>query len=158
MQLLIEPVTQNNRSDVLKLNIMPGQEGYVESVAQCLDEADQRKCWRPVGIYDGKTLIGFAMYGYFRWEYPPFGRVWLDRLLINAHYQHLGYGAAALEVLIKRLFSEYRCKRIYLSVVKENIIASRLYESFGFRFNGQHDIHGEHVMELKKTDFLKTSK
>lgn len=47
-----------------------------------------------------------------------------------------------------RLFSEYHCKRIYLSVVKENIIAARLYESFGFRFNGQHDIHGEHVMEL----------
>ena len=48
-----------------------------------------------MGIYDGNVLIGFAMYGLF-WEYLPFGRLWLNRFLIDRRYQSMGYGKAAL--------------------------------------------------------------
>ena len=86
MQLRLEPVTQENRLAVLGLRAGTGQEGFVETVSACLDEAAQRADWRPMAIYDGTAVVGFAMYGYF-WEYPPAGRVWLDRLLIGAaHY------------------------------------------------------------------------
>ena len=37
----------------------------MESVAECLAEADRRRCWRPVGSMMGMPLIGFAMYGFF---------------------------------------------------------------------------------------------
>ena len=83
MQLRLEPVTQENRLAVLGLRAGTGQEGFVETVSACLDEAAQRADWRPMAIYDGTAVVGFAMYGYF-WEYPPAGRVWLDRLLIDA--------------------------------------------------------------------------
>ena len=82
MQLRLAPVTQENRLAVLSLRAGTGQEGFVETVSACLDEAAQRADWRPVAIYDGTAVVGFAMYGYF-WEYPPAGRVWLDRLLIR---------------------------------------------------------------------------
>ena len=72
MQLRLEPVTQENRLAVLGLRAGTGQEGFVETVSACLDEAAQRADWRPMAIYDGTAVVGFAMYGYF-WEYPPAG-------------------------------------------------------------------------------------
>lgn len=102
MQLRLEPVTQENRLAVLGLRAGTGQEGFVEAVSACLDEAAQRADWRPMAIYDGTAVVGFAMYGYF-WEYPPAGRVWLDRLLIDAARQGRGYGRAAVASLLARL-------------------------------------------------------
>lgn len=145
MDLHIVPITKENRKDVEQLRISSSQKGYVESVTECLDEADHKSCWRPVGIYDGKTLVGFAMYGFF-WEYLPFGRVWLDRLLIDKNYQHKGYGKKAIEVLLKRLKHEYHRNKIYLSVVDGNDTAVHLYKEFGFEFNGELDIHKEKVI------------
>ena len=96
MQLRLEPVTQENRLAVLSLRAGTGQEGFVETVSACLDEAAQRADWRPMAIYDGTAVVGFAMYGYF-WEYPPAGRVWLDRLLIDAARQGAGRKGQAVK-------------------------------------------------------------
>ena len=85
MYIHVEPVNDKNREAVLALKIHETQKGFVESPEQCLKEASEETCWRPVGIYDGDQLIGFSMYGYF-WQYLPFGRVWLDRLLIDRDY------------------------------------------------------------------------
>ena len=145
MQLRLEPVTQENRLAVLSLRAGTGQEGFVETVSACLDEAAQRADWRPMAIYDGTAVVGFAMYGYF-WEYPPAGRVWLDRLLIDAARQGRGYGRAAVASLLARLAEEYGPRDIYLSVVDGNTAAARLYEAFGFVFTEERDVHGEHVM------------
>ncbi len=145
MELHFEPVTGQNREAVLALRTAPGQEGFIETVDQCLDEAASRKCWRPVGIYDGPLLVGFSMYGKFPLEGFPFGRVWLDRLLIDARYQGRGYGKAALSGLTERLRREYRCKKIYLSVIPGNGRAQKLYTDFGFRSTGKFDPHGEEI-------------
>lgn len=146
MELHIEPVTARNREAALRLTGTPEQDGFVESVAACLAEAGQRRCWRPVVLYDGGSLIGFAMYGFFP-EYFPFGRLWLDRLLIDKHFQGRGYGRAAMQALLVRLSQEYpRRRRVFLSVYEENTIARRLYEKLGFRVTGEKDLHGETVM------------
>lgn len=145
MNIHVEPVNEKNRSAVLALEINEDQKGFVESPRQCLKEAGEERCWRPVAIYDGEQLIGFSMYGYF-WQYLPFGRVWLDRLLIDRRYQGRGYGRQVLSVMIARLWREYHRRKIYLSVVEENKGAIHLYEAFGFHFNGETDVHGEKVM------------
>ena len=64
-QLHFEEVTPSNRTEIEKLEIFSEQSGFIESVSACLQEADALDLWRPVGIYDGSTLIGFAMYGFF---------------------------------------------------------------------------------------------
>lgn len=67
------------------------------------------------------------MYGFFLWEYLPFGRLWLDRFLIDARYQGKGYGRAALSLLIAHLTQAYpKQGKIYLSVVQGNVAAIRL--------------------------------
>lgn len=146
MNLHYEPITNKNRQTALKLKISGDQKGFIESVEQCLSEADKCRRWHPVGIYNGDTMVGFSMYGFFLWQYLPFGRLWLDRLLIDEQYQGKGYGSAALADLVRLLIRDYNCKKIYLSVIKENENAIRMYEKFGFSFTGKRDLHGEHIM------------
>lgn len=151
MQLHLEPVSEMNREHFVKMHLAKGQEGFVESVEECLSEADGRSDWRPVGIFDGNIPVGFAMYGYFH-EYKPHGRVWMDRLLIDENKQNKGYGTEALKMLLHRIKEEYQCQEVYLSVIKQNHVATKMYQKFGFEFVGEKDIHGEDVMKIRLTD------
>lgn len=64
-QLHFEPVNSENRMEAENLSVFSEQSGFIESVGECLQEADNLNLWRPVCIYDGDILVGFAMYGYF---------------------------------------------------------------------------------------------
>lgn len=145
MKLSIEPVSRDNRERVLALSLAPGQEGFVETPAQCLQEARRLWLWRPVAICDQGEVVGFAMYGRFPRE-DTHGRVWLDRLLIDRQYQGKGYGGAAVDILCRRLQQEYHCDQVYLSCYSQNRAAISLYEKKGFQLNGEKDINGEDVM------------
>ena len=151
MCLHFETVTAKNRGAVERLALLPEQAGFIESPAECLREADASDFWRPVGIYDGTELVGFAMYGYL-----PFlgeGQLWIDRLLIDKAFQGRGYAKAAIAALLERLRQEYPCRRVYLSVYGDNAAAIHLYRQAGFSFNGDYDTKGERVMVL---DFPET--
>ena len=87
------------------------------------------------------------MYGFFEKKYyPPAGRLWLDRFLVDLHFQGKGIGKAAMEHMLGRLAAEYPQKDIYLSVIAGNDAAIHMYREFGFEFIGEKDIHGEDVM------------
>ena len=144
-QLHFELVNNENRKEIESLTVFSEQVDFIESVSECLQEADELKLWRPVGIYDNDTLIGFAMYGYF--PEPAPGQLWLDRLLIDKKYQGKGYGKQAVVSLLDRLHTEYQSNTVYLSVYANNPHAIRLYQQIGFRFNGEYDSKGEHIME-----------
>lgn len=143
-QLHIVPVNSENRKEVENLTVFSEQSGFIESVSECLREADELDLWRPVGIYDGEVLIGFAMYGCF--PSPSTGQLWLDRLLIDKAYQGKGYGKQATLALLDRLYTEYGNDTIYLSVYENNINAIQLYKQIGFCFNGKYDTKGESIM------------
>lgn len=144
-RLHFELVNDENRREVEGLTVFTEQAGFIESVSECLQEADELELWRPVGIYDNNTLIGFAMYGYF--PEPAPGQLWLDRLLIDKKYQGKGYGKQAVVSLLDRLHTEYQSNTVYLSVYANNPHAIQLYQQIGFRFNGEYDSKGEHIME-----------
>ena len=142
--LHFEAVNSRNRAEVEHLEVFAEQSGFIESVTQCLQEADKLELWRPVGIYDRGMLIGFAMYGYF--PEPAPGQVWLDRLLIDKKYQGKGYGKQAVLALLDKLRTEYQRDTVYLSVYENNPHAIQLYQQIGFHFNGEYDTNGERVM------------
>ena len=123
--LHFEVVNNRNRKEAEDLSVFSEQSGFIESVSECLKEADELKLWRPVGIYDGSTLIGFAMYGYF--PEPAPGQLWLDRLLIDKKYQGKGYGKQAVLALLDKLRTEYQRDTVYLSVYENNPHAIQLY-------------------------------
>lgn len=144
MLLHFEPVCTGNRKEIEQLQVFPAQAGFIESVEECLQEADQASEWRPVGIYDGSALVGFAMYGCF--SAPPPGRLWLDRLLIGKAHQGKGYGKASVLALLEKLHREYGSRQVHLSVYQENAAAIALYRQVGFRFTGEYDTKGEKMM------------
>ena len=151
MCLHFETVTAKNRGAVERLALLPEQAGFIESPTECLREADASDFWRPVGIYDGTELVGFAMYGYL--PLLGEGQLWFDRLLIDKAFQGRGYAKAAIAALLERLRQEYPCRRVYLSVYGDNAAAIHLYQQAGFSFNGDYDTKGERVMVL---DFPET--
>ena len=147
MEIKILPVTEQTREEITALRILPEQSGYVETVEECLEEAANNARWSPVGIYADEKPAGFAMYGFFEKKYyPPAGRLWLDRFLVDLHFQGKGIGKAAMEHMLGRLAAEYPQKDIYLSVIAGNDAAIHMYREFGFEFIGEKDIHGEDVM------------
>ena len=129
----------------LSLHIRESQKTYLESIEQCLEDARECNCYRPVGLYRDGVLVGFAMYGFFSIEGKR-GRVWLDRYLIDEEFQGQGLGSIMLQALINHLNKLYKCNEIYLSLYENNQRALHIYEKFNFHFNGEKDINGEKVM------------
>lgn len=149
MDIKFIPVDESNYHEVKQLHISDKQKGSVESVEECFKEAEQFSLWRPTAIADGDQLIGFAMYGLWINEGEQ-GRVWLDRFFIDEHFQGKGYAKPVLKHLIQRIFDEYGYDKLYLSVYETNEVAIKIYESLGFKFNGELDINNELVMVLKR--------
>lgn len=137
-------ITVNNKQQALQLKVAPNQQGYVETVAECLSEAREDTRYVPVGLYDNDTMVGFAMYG--RFVENDEERIWFDRYLIDEHFQGRGYGKYFMKQVLDFLTTKYHCHSIYLSVYDDNIFAIQLYEKMGFHFNGELDVHGEKVM------------
>ncbi|ACQ54522.1 GNAT family N-acetyltransferase [Clostridium botulinum] len=145
MNLHLEEVTIKNWRSIVALKVNENQQNFIESNAYSLAEWKFVPDFHPKAIYDNNKLIGFAMYGYFEKE----TRLWLDRFMIDYKYQNKGYGKSSLELLISVMINEYKCNKIYLSIFKDNIEAIKLYEKFGFEFNGEFDENGELIMILK---------
>lgn len=148
MAITIHRVDLNKCSEVLKLEIEPYQQNFIESVAECLEEAREFALWRPVELYYNEQLIGFAMYGL--WHENHQDRVWLDRYLIDKRYQGQGLGKKVLAQLVEHIYTEYQCQEIYLSLYEDNHKAMHLYRQFGFVMTGEKDIHQEIIMVKKK--------
>lgn len=148
MNLKFKNIDGYNYNEAINLKVKESQEGFIETVSECLDEAKELSLWRPVGIYDNNKIIGFAMYGLWKNEGSS-GRVWLDRFMIGENFQGNGYGKVSLKSIINKIAKEYKCSEIYLSIYENNTVAIDLYKKFGFEFNGELDRNGELVMKLE---------
>lgn len=99
--------------------------------------------WISYGLYDGTSLIGYAMCG----TDIITGNIWIDRFMIDCCFQGQGYAKAFLPLLISHLQSSYDCPQIYLSLHPDNEQAHKLYATFNFHANGEMEF-GEEVMVL----------
>lgn len=134
-----------NESIVKKIELKPGQEGFIETVDECLKEASKYKEWHPVAIYCYEKIIGFAMYGSF----GPNKDTWIDRIMIDKKYQGKGFGKTAMKSLIDIVSKEYEVNTIYLSIVEGNKLAYNLYKSIGFEYMNEKDANGELIFHYK---------
>lgn len=141
--MFFKDIDYNNESIVRKIKLKHGQENFIETVDECLKEANIYKQWSPVAIYYNEEVIGFAMYGSF----GPNKDTWIDRIMIDEKYQGKGYGKMAMMNLIEIVSKKYEVNTIYLSIVEENILAYNLYKSIGFEYINEKDANGELIFK-----------
>lgn len=151
MRIRFEEVTWDTLKDVCMLSVKDDQFSFIESNAYSIAESKFNDEWNTVGIYIDDILVGFSMYGYISSE----KRVWLDRFMIDGRFQGMGYGRKAIKELINKIFKEFKCDEIYLSIFDDNLNALKLYLSLGFKANGELDYGGENIMVLTIKDYFK---
>ncbi len=129
----LQPVTKENLDEVLSLKIYDSQAGFVSSTAESLAQAYvYQETAFPFAVYDGQTVVGFIMMGYY--EAKNYYTLW--KLLIDRDHQHRGYGKEALRLGIAFLKERFHANEVYTGVIPGNDVAKRLYESMGFRKTG----------------------
>lgn len=112
------------------LKVAKEQESYVASPAMILARA---YAYRKSGseaflIRHDETPVGMVMYH----GEESMGAYIFSELFIDERYQGLGYGRAAVSLVLDRMKAEGRYRRVALCYIEGNTAAKNLYESFGF--------------------------
>ena len=138
MNVTLRPINEHNFLDAFHLELAPGQEAFVSSPIRSLAQAYvYRNHCTPFGIYDGDTMVGYVMVIY-DYDVPEYD-VW--HLMIDARYQHRGFGRAAMEQVLAYIAAKPfgDSPRVAMTCHQDNTAALRLYESLGFAPTGTRD-------------------
>ena len=133
MDVTLREITMKNFRESIRLSIQEDQKGFVASNVYSLAEAKVDGVSNPFAIYVGDQMVGFIMYDFERKE----NRGYITRLMVDARFQHSGYGRAAIIQVIDRLNAIPGCHEIYTSFVPANTVAAKLYASLGFEITGE---------------------
>jgi len=144
MKISLHEITPENFAESIKLKVAEDQKGFVASNVKSIAEAKIYSYLKPLAVYDGEQVVGFAMYG----RDPETENYWIVRLMIDAQFQGKGYGKAATVCLIKKIKQLPEADAIFLSFVPANTGAEKLYLSVGFERTGETDADGEIIMRL----------
>ena len=145
-EVTLKRIDESNFIDCFHLELGEGQERFVSHPIRSLAQAYvyYHQCC-PFVVYAWETMVGYVMviYDYDTDEY----NLW--HLMIDRKYQGKGYGKEA----VKRCLEYIRTKpfgsgsKVLLTCNPENEKAISLYQSLGFRSNGNAD-DDEIEMEL----------
>ncbi|ROR28520.1 diamine N-acetyltransferase [Mobilisporobacter senegalensis] len=139
----LKEITRENFWDCIELAVEKQQADFVTSNAVSIAQSKVQPECIPLAVYDDEVMVGFVMYCIDEDD----SEYWIYRMMIDEKFQSKGYGRSALKLLLDRIKSDETRNKIFLGVHKESIAGVRLYESFGFRFDGQ--VFGkEHIMRL----------
>ncbi|WP_127591228.1 GNAT family N-acetyltransferase [Paenibacillus lautus] len=125
----LQPVDKDNWTECIKLKAKPEQEGFIASNLYSIAQFQFLEHFVAMAIYDGQTMIGFALYGLDSDD----GNYWIYRFMIDGHYQGKGYGKEALRIIIEEIRNKHdRTDVLMLSFDPKNELARQLYVKAGF--------------------------
>jgi diamine N-acetyltransferase len=147
----LREITPANEAAVRALAVAPGQELFVDSVSESLEEAGASPDARPWfrAIYAGEEPVGFVMLSY---DVPPAHpsypwRYYLWRILIDARHQRRGYGRAAMAQVIDHVRRGPGATELFTSVQPGPGPPRPFYRVLGFESTGEW-FDGEEVYRL----------
>ncbi|MCU6710171.1 GNAT family N-acetyltransferase [Paenibacillus sp. J5C_2022] len=156
--IMLRKITLENRRDLFRLEVSEDQRRFVasnlSSVASCYVLATNGGHPFPFMIYADEQPVGFVMltYNITGYDLPTIAdeSYCILRLMIDRQYQNKGYGREAMKKIMAfiRTFPAGPAQYCWLSYSAENAVAKKLYESFGFRDNGE-IIHDERITVLR---------
>lgn len=143
--LTFRAVDITNYNLVMNLEMVPGQEKFLDSNAWPLAEAVYVAGFTPEAVYLDETLIGLVSWGPYYPDYgyekpPEKGSLIIDHIMVAAPFQGRGLGRRTTKMLIDQLRAEPYCRRIILMLDPRNSVAEKLYASLGFvRIGATHE-------------------
>jgi len=141
--ITLREIIIDNFWEIIDLKVSDDQSDLVTSNAVSIAQARVQSECIPLGIYKDDTPVGFLMYCIDRDD----GEYWLYRLMIDKRYQGNGYSKEAMNLVISIIKEDKTKNKILLGVDMAGIASVKLYESLGFKYNGQ--VFGkEHIMQL----------
>jgi len=144
----LERLTRDNWRQVITLDIADDQRRFLEtpSVLYGVAEVQFHPTYIPYAVYDGDTVVGFAVYGCTP---EDAARWWIPLILIDHRYQGKGFGRAAMQAIIVSIRQQAPdCREIALSYKPDNVAAERLYLSLGFEKTDEIDERGQVTARL----------
>ncbi|SDT40120.1 diamine N-acetyltransferase [Paenibacillaceae bacterium GAS479] len=156
--ITLRKMTLENRRSIFNLEVTEEQRRFVasnlSSVASCYILETNGGYPYPFAIYADEQPVGFVMITYeiTGYDLPSIaaGNYCILRLMIDKHYQNRGYGREAMIKILEfiRTFPAGPAQLCWIPYSADNVPAKKLYESFGFRDNGE-IIHNEPITVLK---------
>jgi GNAT superfamily N-acetyltransferase len=151
MTVTLEEITEENVQSVLALRLAPGQERFVTTVADSLDEADenpQGKPWFRAVCADGRP-VGFVMLSWDVEPQPPeiHGPWFLWKLLIDHRHQRQGYGQEVVRQIVRLVRAEGATELLTSHVPGEGGPVG-FYTRLGFVPTGELDPDGEIILRM----------
>lgn len=141
--VVLEPVTGRNRRAILALELLPGQQDFVASNAESLEEAHEDEDAIPRAVVADGQVVGFLMY-----EAPADDdKATLYRFMIDRREQGKGLGRAGIAAALREIEGLAHVRKVSICYEPANTAAQRLYASFGFAEQGL-DEDGEMIAEL----------
>ncbi|KRE24916.1 GNAT family N-acetyltransferase [Paenibacillus sp. Soil522] len=145
--ITLRKITLENRRAIFNLEVSEDQRRFVasnlSSVASCYVLATNGGHPFPFTIYADEQPVGFVMITYriTGYELPTIAddSYCIVRLMIDKQYQNRGYGREAMKKILEfiRTFPAGPAHYCWISYKDDNVAAKKLYESFGFRENGE---------------------
>ena len=146
--------SSGDRAAVMGLRRSPGQDRYLNSMAEIFAEADgeQRAMPHPWAVHDAQTgaLVGFVMISD---NIPPpmdddlVGPYYLWKLLIDHRFQRRGYGAGTLDAIVYYLATRPGADVLYTSRADGPGSPRGFYLRYGFTDTGR-VMWGENILAL----------
>ena len=143
----LREITAQTVRAVCLLDTAPDQRHVVAPNARSLAQAlftGERAWYR--AIYADETLVGFIML----YDNPAEAEYFLWRLMIDAQYQHLGYGRRAVELLTEYVRTRPGARWLGVSYHKGPGSPAEFYGKLGFVETGEID-EDEHIARLVLT-------
>jgi diamine N-acetyltransferase len=137
---LLDIVTDADSAAVVGLQLKPGQDRFVASVEESIQEAavEGRACPRMWSVYDDEQLVGFVMISdgipaeRLTTDDDLIGPYFLWRLLIDRRHQHRGYGTAVLDEVVGYLRTRPGADALWTSARQGEGTPQPFYERYGF--------------------------
>ena len=139
LRVTLREINDDNRDAVTALNVGPGQDRFVASVAASFRDAEETPEGHPWyrAIYAGDEPVGFLM---LSWDVTPAPRIigpwFLWRLLIDDRHQRCGYGRETLRQVVELIRAE-GATELLTSYVPGDGGPWPFYEKVGFRPTGE---------------------
>lgn len=140
--VVLEPVSDRNRRAILALELLPGQQDFVASNADSLEEAGEDGDAVPRAIVADGRVVGFLMY-----DASNDDEANIYRFMIDRREQGRGLGRAGIAAALGEIEGLAHVRKVSICYEPANTAAKQLYASFGFVEQGL-DEDGEMIAGL----------